>query len=475
MSLHVLIVEDDEDFVEELREIFSDLPGESEVRIARSRDEAYEILEHNFLDLVVLDLRIPTVAGALDADPEHGHAVFGRTRTAAPGTPILVLTGSPAEDFVPEMLKNHQRIDIWGEGYGTDTVLFLRKCDIDECSDRLLPIARAIEHLSSVELEAPDVDLEAGADRLLRIFARKFQGVRCRASELRSGLSGARVIRLCVTDRQGALLHDAVAKLSSHADVREEGRRYDLYVTRLSPSATPRKLATLEYGAKNLAGVFFGLARGSDESAFDLVSRSPQEAKATIRSVEQATADWIAGVPETRMTIRQIRQRLVSDRCLGRLSDSFGLDWVQEFEEREIQVRLGCIHGDLHGKNIFVSSEGTKLIDYADVGDGPASLDPVTLELSWLFHPDAPGAAGVWPATERAEAWGNLEAYLDGCPFAEFVQECRAWALRAAAGSREVAASAYSYLVRQLRYEDTDKDRARALLAGVRSFFDGST
>lgn len=476
MTLHVLIVEDDDDFVEELRETIAALPGNWDIRVAGSRDQAYEMLEDGFLDLVILDLKIPTVSGALDADPEHGHALFNRIRTIAPGTPIFVLTGSPAEDFLSDLvLKNQQQIDIWSEGRKIQTILFLRKYEIDKCPEILMPVAQAIERLSGVELERGGLNLSLAEDRLIRIFARKFQGVRCAVSELGGGLSGARVIRLRVTDHRGVQVHDAVAKLSTPADVRREGDNYDNHVNRLDRAATPRKLGTLEYGAHKLAGIFFGLAEGSDESAFDVANNSPERAEAVIRSVEAAMARWIDGVPETRTTIRQIRQRLLSDESCDQVRNTFNLDWIQNFEDREIQARWACCHGDLHGNNIFVSPTGTELIDYGDVGDGPASLDSVTLELSLLFHPDAPGKASAWPSAEQAKAWGEIEVYLKDCPFPEFVRECRAWALRAAAGNREIAASAYSYLVRQLKYDDTNKERALALLDGVRSFYDGST
>ena len=36
------------------------------------------MIEQDFLDLIILDLKIPTISGALDADSEHGHAVFYR-------------------------------------------------------------------------------------------------------------------------------------------------------------------------------------------------------------------------------------------------------------------------------------------------------------------------------------------------------------------------------------------------------------
>ena len=476
MTIHVLIVEDDDDFIDEIRRIFDLLPGTYEARIARGREEAYSELEAGFLDLVILDLKIPTVDGALDADPEHGHAVFNQIRSVTPGTPIFVLTGSPAEDFISDLLQHQQQIDIWSEGRKTGNIQFLKKYMVNKCPDILGPIANAIELLSDVELDRGGLNLSLAEERLIRIFAKKFQGVRCVVSSLGGGLSGARVIRLRVTDSQGVQVHNAVAKLAGLEDVRKEGECYDRFMARLEPAATPRKLATLEFGAHTLAGIFFGLAEGFEESAFDIASHHPERVSAVIGRIEATTARWVADVPETRRTIRQFRQRMLDERSLEEIRTTFRLDWVPDFEDREIQSHWACIHGDLHGCNILVSTDGAVvLIDYGDVGEGSASFDPVTLELSLLFHPDVAGATGAWPTTDQARAWGDLDHYLADCPFPEYVRECREWALRVAAGNRDVAASAYSYLVRQLKYEDTNKDLAVALLNGVRRFYDRST
>ncbi len=475
MILHILIIEDDTDFVDELRLIISSLSCNSDIRVAGSRDEAFNMLQEGFSDLVILDLKIPTVNGALDEDPEHGHAVFNRVRVLAPGTPIFVITGSPAEAFLSDLVLKHvQQIDIWGAGKKSGTVLFLKKYEIDRCLEFVEPIARAIEGLSDVELERNEIELSEPEDRLIRIFARRFQGVRCVVSGLNNGLSGARIIRLRVTDTQGVQVHDAVAKLSTHADIRREGDRYDEYIARLGPAATPRKLATLEFGACRLAGIFFGLAEGFDDSAFDVVGDSERSAF-VVRCLKSVTLPWNNGVPETRKSIGVLRHRVVDDQALGGVVRDFDLRWVRDFESRQIQARWACGHGDLHGKNILVSRNGIALIDYSDVGAGAASMDPITLELSVLFHPDGPGSIDAWPSTEDAHAWGDVEVYVKECPFAQFVRECRAWALSVAAGKREVAASAYAYLVRQLKYEDTRKERALALLDGVRAFYDAST
>ncbi len=474
MTMHVLVVEDDADFVAELRQVFAELPGNVDIKVAGSRSAAFGLLENEFFDLIVLDLKIPTIEGALDADPEHGHAVFAHSRTVAPGTPIFVLTGSPAEDFIPAMLKQQQQVDVWSEGRKVGTVVFLRKIKFDECPTMLSPIAAAIHGLSDVELDRGGVNLTVQDDRLIRIFARKFGGTRCQISQIGGGLSGAKVVRVRVTDSGGARVHDAVAKLGSPADVRDEGIRFDNLVSRLDPGATPRKLAVLEFGAGALAGIFYGLAEGFESSAFDIALCQDGRAARAVAGVEAATKRWTDGVPQTRRTIRDVRQRVLGDETLTEILQTYPVNWVSDFESAQIQTRWACIHGDLHGSNILIATNGSAvLIDYGDVGDGPASLDPVTLELSLLFHPQGVDLGG-WPSLDQARQWGSLDAYLEGCPAAEFVRGCRELAGRVSAGNREVAASAYGYLIRQLKYEDTRKDLTLALLDGVKAFYDAT-
>jgi len=45
--------------------------------------------------------------------------------------------------------------------------------------------------------------------------------------------------------------------------------------------------------------------------------------------------------------------------------------------------------------NVLVPDDGQPMIiDFAAVGSRPASVDPVTLELSMIFHPDAREVCG---------------------------------------------------------------------------------
>jgi CheY-like chemotaxis protein len=478
MTAYVLIVEDEDLFVGSIQRVLQDLSSATQFKIARSRDSAFALLESDFFDFVILDLKIPTTDGLLDTDPQHGFAVLSRAQAVASGTPIFVLTGSSAEGFISDLLRGARQVDVWGEGRNTGTVDFLEKYRFDLFPERLRPSVAAIDALDGVELDRNGVALSIREARLIRIFSRRYGGTRVVASMLGGGLSGAKVLRLRVTDSQGAMIYDAVAKLGTLSAVTDEGGRFDNLVARLEAKVTPRKLVTLEAGAGALAGVFYSLAAGFNETAFQAACGEGGHATAAVASVESGTRRWRDGVNESRRTVREVRQRLLSDEGLTRLLLHFDLAWTAEFEVRQIQTRWSCVHGDLHGENVLVAHDGSAvIIDYGDVGEGMVSLDPVTLELSLLFHPKGPlrpgnAGFGAWPTQAQAAAWGDLDQYVIGCPAEAFVRECRSWAVRSAAGHREIAATAYSYLVRQLKYGDTNKDLALALLTGVRAYYD---
>jgi CheY-like chemotaxis protein len=474
--MRVLVVEDDQDFVEELTITLARLLGPPEVTVARSRDSAYALLTREFFDLLILDLKIPTVDTALDADAAHGRAVFGRVLQVAPGTPVFVLTGSPAEDFIGDMLTGARHVDIWGEGREHGTVSFLKKNMFAEAETRLAPIAQAVCGLNDIEFNRGNAEITIEDDRLIRIFTRRVGGARCVASRIGGGLSGAKVVRLKITDSSGAGIHDAIGKLGSIRDVQDESRRFDNHISRLANTATPRKLQTLEFGAKAHAAVFYGLEPGFDFDGFTVCQRQGDLPSRVPAGVRNATERWRREVGETRRSIGDVRRLLLSDADCERVTRENSMTWVQDFENRLIQTRWCVIHTDLHGGNVLAAEDGScVLIDYGDVAEGPASLDPITLELCLNFHPDGPLKNASWPKPGQGAHWASLDEYLKECPASNFIRACREWALDVAAGQREVAASAYAYLMRQLKYSDTNKNLAMELLIAVHAWYMSST
>lgn len=470
MTAFVLIVEDDDDYVTEILNILDGLGAPYRAVVARNRDEARARLDSDFFDFAILDLKIPTGDNTLDLDPEHGRSVFHYARRVTPGTKLLVLTSSPSDDFITDLLTQKHDADIWGEGAKVDTVEFLRKIDIDRAPESIGKVLHAIHALDGVELDLRAVNLDTGDDRLVRIFAKRFGAMRCVVSKIGGGRSGAKTLRLQLFDGGGAPLREVVAKLATLDRVQDEDRRYEAHIILLDGAVTPRKMAMLEFGAGPIAGLFYQLAQGHDDSLFATMAKEDARAAAAVAATAAALNDWSAGKPESRRTVKQVRQCWVSDDKAAELQATYGLDWAANFEARELQTRWCCVHGDLHGENILVDAGGEiMIIDYGDVEYGAASYDAVSLELSAVLQQNATLSA-AWPSEELCRQWHDLDAYLVRCPVPEFVRACREWALKVAAGRREVAACAYTYLLRQLKYPDTDKGRILALLEGVRAF-----
>lgn len=467
MTAHILIVEDDDEYAEELRRIVAETGVPALVTLVGNRNDAVAKIESEFIDFAILDLKIPTAEGTTDLDPEHGKYVFHHLRKLSPGTKILVLTASPSEDFIAPLLAHKHDADIWSEGAKVDTIEFLRKIEIEQAPERVSRVVHAIHNLSEVELLLHRLNLSAGEDRLIRIFAKHFNARRCSVHSIGAGKSGARPLRLQMFDNTGAPIREVVAKLGDLPKMQDEDVRYDTHVVLLDGAATPRKMKLLEFGAGATAGLFYQLADGHDASMFKVMSEQDGLAAKAVGAAAAALSSWSKAKNEERRTIASIRRSRVSDERASQLHEEFGLGWAAEFESREIQTRWCCVHGDLHGENILVASNGSVLvIDYGDVGFSSAGFDPVTLELSAVLQAN-PTLSPAWPTAEACRQWHDLDAYLANCPMPEFVRACRKWSDTLVVGRRELAACAYIYLLRQLKYADTDKDRILALLDGV--------
>ncbi|GGL80582.1 response regulator [Wenxinia marina] len=173
MTAFVLIVEDDDEYVVEILKILEGLGAPYRPVVAQTRDEARARLDSEFFDFAILDLKIPTSEKTLDLDPGHGKTIFHHARRVTPGTKLLVLTSSPSDDFIADLLTQKHDADIWGEGAKVDTVEFLRKIDIDRAPESIGKVLHAIHALDGVELDLRAVNLDTGEDRLVRIFAKR--------------------------------------------------------------------------------------------------------------------------------------------------------------------------------------------------------------------------------------------------------------------------------------------------------------
>jgi hypothetical protein len=273
-----------------------------------------------------------------------------------------------------------------------------------------------------------------------------------------------------VHDGAGALQIDAAAKLGLLDVIDDESNRFT-NLDRLIPGSHPAKVEVIRFGAINSGGIFYNLLNDYNLSLFDRLQQGDVDAH-LVPAVKQLLAPWRQGVPTANVTVAHIRRKLMSDADLAIVQKAFGLIWIQEIEAKTVQSRSCCIHGDLHGGNLLLSNTGhPMLIDFGDVGPGTVSLDPITLELCLYFHPQFALTSAAWIGGLAADNWHSLDQFASSMPRPQFVKDCRAWAHDVAASGREVLASAYAYLVRQLKYPDTNKVLAQRLLESVKNAF----
>jgi CheY-like chemotaxis protein len=469
--MKLLFVEDDVTFVDGIMGDLEGIAGNGNVIAVGSRDSAVKAIDEYFVDLVILDLRLPTSDGALDEAVQHGKAVFQHCLTRLPGTPVYFLTGSSADEVVTDLLRQAQRRDVWGTHSPEPTVQLLPKSRLPELFGEIQRAVMLIHQMEQIEVSTSGRALDLGPEerRLLRVFTRLRSGRSCAVSELSGGLSDARVLRVVAYNEAGARQIVAAGKLSRIPEIEDEVRRYDRHVVRLPAEAYPTLVDVVTAGVRGAAAAFYRLADGYEESLCALVSRDPRATGRVVERVAAILRHWSEGVPTSERSIREIRRRLLSDEIAERVAREFRLDWVADFEQRAVQVRWGCSHGDLHCGNILVN--GTLLpmvIDFGEVGDGPSALDAISLEMSLLFHPASSARTASWPSGADIERWDNVDRFTENAVPREMIRASRQWAHSVAAGDREVYACAYSFVLRQLKYPDTDKDLAVAFLGSLR-------
>ena len=467
--MRLLLVENDVDMIDELCRALCSAVPELTVCVAASRDAALELIGGEDFDLVVCDLRIPSQDGALDEDVHHGLAVEQRMRQALPGVPVIILSAYLDVELLRSMAREGtDQADAFGSG-PRQMLTFVPKTDLPEFLDEVSSVAEQLRILEDIEVVSEDVSpaLSSYESRVLKIFARRKGGAIVRVSLLGGGLSGSRVLRVLLQDETSDNRALAVAKIADRERVDDERRRFQAHVAPLLPvgSFVP-EMEFVQAGASRCAGLFYSLASGYEMSAFDVLRDKPDDGGGLAKAIAEMERPWVSASPTRWIRIGELRRKLCPDDVAEAAWGDLGRSDMAAFEGRKVLVHSACQHGDLHGLNVLVNGDlKPLLIDYGETGRGfPASFDPVTLELSPIFHPAGDSACGGWPTIDQALKWPDLTEYARDSPIEGFVRACRAWADEVKAGEREIYVSAYVYAIRQLRYDGPNKDLARAVV-----------
>jgi CheY-like chemotaxis protein len=461
----VLLVEDDATVVDLLKEALAD--DVIDWTIAATGVDAAEMLRTGQYDLIVCDLRLPETAGS-EARDEVGISVLEEIAERYPGTSTMVL--SAYADI--SNIGRFQRAGIDELLTGTKGFRIsdaFRKKDFDPPIARIKEFAQLHAQLHRVELAqgVAGLSLTHHQEQVIKTFVLRQAGTKALLEPVVGGMSSTSKVRVVVLNDDGMILSRSVGRIDVLSRTKDEKERYERCITALPAGSFAHLVAEVDGGAGADAGLFYKLADEYEKSLLDLVLADPSGAARSVARLERFEEAWTQGATTARVTVADVRRRSIpDDRFLPLAGKLVGTDW-EDLESKEVLVPRIRQHGDMHVLNVLTRADGEPhLIDYSEAGLALGPIDPVTLELSLVFHKDAGPRMRGWPSPAAAGNWWDVRAFADGSPYEPFLVACRQWAHRLATGDRAVAASGYAYSVRQLQYVDVD---ARTVAAIVRS------
>ena len=199
------------------------------------------------------------------------------------------------------------------------------------------------------------------------------------------GLSDAAPLRITIYGPNDQLQGSAFVKLGDRDMIASEERRFRLHVNGVLPAGSFPPVAEIVPTTGGRSALVYSLIAGPPESLFVVLRGDEATAVDVVQRLRSLEAtSWTAGAPVESTTVKDIRESRGGREDLI-ASHLGGLDW-QWLEAQKLDVRVARQHGDLHGDNVLVDSDGRPfVIDFAQTGPAVGSLDAITLELSLAF------------------------------------------------------------------------------------------
>ena len=292
---------------------------------------------------------------------------------------------------------------------------------------------------------------------MLKSFANFADGVACDVSLLSGGLSGAKVVKASAMDKSRKPQVLCAGKLGPSAVIRSEREAYEKHVRKLRIGACPPLYFAIDAGAGQSGAIFYTLTDEDTLSLFERLAADPAIGPTVVGHIRAGLKRWTDTATADFVTVGDIRRCLINDEDAAGVEEEYGIGPLRKVETLPVQASQGCIHGDLHCGNVLVKSDGDAvLIDFGDTGLGFNALDPIALELSLVFHPDAEKLGLRNSLITNLHSWLDTERFVQDARLLPMVTACRDWAHDVGGGDISVWASAYAYALRQLKYETID-------------------
>lgn len=462
--MKVLLVEDEDLSIQVARRSLSRVGKDIELDIAKDRDSAIEAIEREQYDLIICDLRIPPNDRSVDIDESHGLAVHGAARGIAPGTPLIFLTGFSTSDTTRRQLSAGGTRDLYGKR-NHSMVQLVDKDNTERLEEVVAEVYDALKSLSACAV--------VSTQSVHPLFSRGVQSYAALTGherahvETTAGLSGANVGRVQLESYSQASA-TIILKVLNFNDASNEFDRYKtLVANRLAPATFAPTVICIDAGLGSNSALVSTLAGEGFTPLFDVLRDSPSDATRAVELLRNSLAPWHDNPTRCETTLHSLRAELCTEEKAALFEGD--PDRLRELEDVSISMMRLIAHGDLHGSNILVDQSGRPLlIDFGDVGIGYAPTDPVTLELSPVFHTQGPWRDPDLIAQIRWECWPEVAACYPSGHLRDFASACREWASELSS-TRETLAYAYAHSMKQLKYSDVDDSVALAIAHAARA------
>ncbi|END9080142.1 response regulator [Yersinia enterocolitica] len=467
--MQILFVEDNSFYAATLVSAVKDRFPEIAWVVVDNSSSAEALLDKNYYDLVILDLCMPSIPSGLEKVVENGQQLFYSVQRLMPGTPIYILTGSELDSFATNLLRHGERIKLWGAAREFSTVLYFRKDETLELVEELSKVYDEIVPLNATVINTRGIQIEfgRGQERALQSFVRSMGGFDGVYYPL-SGLSGSLVGRIEVRDDRFNVIGVFVAKLGLTSKIQKENESYARHVRLMPMNTFTPLLLSMDKGLKEYSAIFYTLAEGYTETLFNVIRNDPCKAVDVIKKVRNSMERWSTARKVSRVKIAEIRRAKLNDTDFNKLTAQYDIEEIKDIEDIFVNISESCIHGDLHGGNVLVNQAGTPiLIDFGDVGFKYTGLDPITLEMSLIFHPDCVVSEISHEIRPSINNWPNIDRYCQDNPFREVIKYCRDWAYDISGDDKSVLAAGYAFAVRQLKYDTISADDTIVLIKRI--------
>lgn len=397
-------------------------------------------------DLFVLDRRLPVRLGETAAD-EVGDELLARVRADYSDARVVVFTGFASIAQVQAALSGSTPIP--ARPSPIDRVSVFEKHQSIEFKDAVIAYADLLQSIGDIEVQrdagAPDLSNED--KKLLRRIAYEFDGVSIHARALGGGLTGAPVW-FCEIHGSDSLIARVVAK-----------------VVKSTPSTAGLQSVLPRANVASTLTTITGLAQGRKVSILQVASQNPS-------SLREVLSDSVDSAVEVVLDLRQVMSAVDQRSEMQSIAELAKplISWdklVTLLTDRGITVpagsamastNVGLRHRDLHIENVLVDGTLPVVIDLDDSGRAAAPVDPITLMLCTLVHPDSPIRGSEWPSEAAIESAFGTPEFAHDHPVKLWFDATWKWASEVSASDRELWGTVVAYCARQLQYPDVVSD-----------------